>query len=78
MPVFAAHATYDKVQIETIGDVFTLDYRSLARVGLGYKINPFLILYMDYVWTFEETEAGSGVYQPQERFEPKLVLAIKF
>ncbi|RPI00897.1 MAG: hypothetical protein EHM72_07900 [Calditrichaeota bacterium] len=78
VPVFAAHATYDKRQIETIGDVFTLDYRSLARVGLGYKINPFLILYMDYVWTFEETEAGSGVYQPQERFEPKLVLAIRF
>jgi hypothetical protein len=78
VPVLAAHATYDKLQIETIGDVFTLDYRSLARAGLGYKINPYLILYMDYIWTFEETSPGSGVYQPQERFEPKLVLSLKF
>lgn len=78
VPVFAMHATYDKMQIETIGDVFTLDYRSLARAGIGYKINPYLILYMDYIWTFEETAPGSGVFQPQERFEPKLVLALKF
>ncbi len=78
MPVLAAHATYDKIQIETIGDVFTLDSRSLARAGLGYKINPYLILYLDYIWTFEETDPGSGVYRPQERFEPKLVLSMKF
>ncbi|MDZ7346674.1 MAG: hypothetical protein ONA69_07775 [candidate division KSB1 bacterium] len=78
MPVLAMHATYDKIQIETIGDVLTLDNRSLARAGIGYKINPYLILYVDYIWTFEETEPGSGVFQPQERFEPKLVLSVKF
>ena len=78
LPILAMHGTYDKVQIENIGDVLTLDYRSLARAGVGYKINPYLILYLDYIWTFEETSPGSGVYQPQERFEPKLVLALKF
>ena len=78
VPVLAMHATYDKSGINTIGDVFTLDNHSIARVGVGYKINPFLIMYLDYIWTFEETEPGSNVYQPQERFEPKLVLAVKF
>lgn len=78
VPVLAMHATYDKVGINTIGDVFTLDNHSIARVGVGYKINPFLIMYLDYIWTFEETSPGSNQYQPQERFEPKLVLAYKF
>ncbi len=78
IPVLAVHGTYDKVGINTIGDVFTLDNRSIARVGAGYKINPFMIMYLDYIWTFEETFPGSNVFQPQERFEPKLVLVYKF
>jgi hypothetical protein len=78
VPVLAMHATYDKVGIDTFGDVFTLDSQSIARAGVGYKINPFMILYLDYIWTFEETEPGSNVYQPQERFEPKLVLSYRF
>ncbi|MBN1479717.1 hypothetical protein EH223_17550 [candidate division KSB1 bacterium] len=78
IPVLAMHATYDKAGINTVGDVFSLDNRSIARVGVGYKINPFLIMYLDYIWTFEETSPGSKEYRPQERFEPKLVLAYKF
>jgi hypothetical protein len=78
VPVIAMHATYDKVGIDTMGDVFTLDNQSIARAGVGYKINPFMIMYLDYIWTFEETEPGSNVYQPQERFEPKLVLTYRF
>ena len=78
VPVLAVHATYDKIGINNVGDVFTLDNRSMARVGVGYKINPFLIMYLDYIWTFEETTPGSNVYRPQERFEPKLVLAYRF
>jgi len=78
VPVLAVHATYDKIGINTIGDVFTLDNKSIARVGAGYKINPFLIMYLDYIWTFEETTPGSNVFRPQERFEPKLVLVYKF
>jgi len=78
VPTFAAHATYDKIGIETVDDVFTLDNRSVARVGVGYKIRPYLILYMDYIWTFVETEPGSRNYKPQERIEPRLVFAYYF
>lgn len=78
VPAIAAHATYDKIGIETVQDVFTLDNQSVARVGLGYKIKPYLILYVDYIWTFVETEPGSRVYKPQERIEPRLVFAYQF
>ena len=62
IPVIAAHATYDKIGIEQMEDVFTLDNRSVARVGLGYKIKPYLIFYMDYIWTFVEAEPNSHQY----------------
>ena len=78
IPGIAAHATYDKIGVEMISDVFTLDNQSVARVGLGYKIKPYLILYMDYIWTFVEEEPGSRVYKPQERVEPKLVFTYQF
>lgn len=78
IPTIAAHATYDKIRVEEMNDVFTLDNNSVARVGVGYKIKPYLILYMDYIWTFVETEPGSREYKPQERIEPKLVFAYHF
>ncbi len=78
IPGIAAHATYDKIGIEMVKDVFTLDNQSVARVGLGYKIKPYLILYMDYIWTFVEKDPGSRVYMPQERIEPKLVFTYQF
>jgi hypothetical protein len=78
IPILAAHATYDKSNIEKVHDVFTLDSQSVARVGLGYKIKPYLIAYVDYIWTYVETESGSHVYRPQERVEPKLVFSYNF
>lgn len=78
IPWVAAHATYDKIGLENAEDVFTLDNNSVARVGLGYKIKPYLIFYMDYIWTFVETETGSRTYKPQERIEPKVAFVYNF
>lgn len=78
IPMLAAHATYDKIGIDTVEDVFTLDNQSVARVGLGYKVTSYLIVFMDYIWTFVETEPGSREYKPQERVEPKLVFSYEF
>jgi hypothetical protein len=75
IPYIAAEATYDKRGIGTFKDIRTLDYRSLARVGLGYKIKPYLLLYMDYIWTFVWDE-GLGEYKPQERVQPRLALRL--
>jgi hypothetical protein len=78
IPTVAAHAIYDKIGIETLGDVFSLDNRSIMRVGLGYKIKPYLIMYVDYIWTFAEKTPGSKEYETQKRIEPKLVFSYQF
>ena len=52
-------------------DIRTLDSRSVARVGLGYKIKPYLLLYMDYIWTFQWDDE-LNTYKPQERIQPRL------
>jgi len=72
IPIIAAEASYDKWGINSFNDVTTLDYRSVARVGLGYKIKPYLLLYLDYIWNFEWDEANKQ-YKPQERFQPRVV-----
>lgn len=77
IPMVAAHATYDKINIETVEDVFTLDANSVARVGLGYKIKPYLVLYCDYIWSFVLDEEINR-YKPQERIEPRLVFMYNF
>lgn len=71
IPLITAEATYDKRNIGTFKDIRTLDYRSVARVGVGYKVKPYLLLYLDYIWNFVWDE-GIGQFKPQERFQPRL------
>jgi hypothetical protein len=77
VPMFALQATYDKKNIGSFRDIRTLDNRSIARVGIGYKINPFLMLFMDYIWTFSLDEE-TNQYVPQERYAPRLVFNYQF
>lgn len=73
IPLLTADATYDKRGIGSFKDIRTLDFRSVARVGVGYKIKPYLLLYLDYIWTFV-WDAEKGLYKPQERYQPRLAL----
>ncbi len=77
IPLVTFQATYDKKNIGSFKDIRTLDNRSIARLGIGYKIKPFLILFMDYIWTFELDEE-SNQYIPQERYSPRLVFNYEF
>ena len=77
IPFLAVDATYDKRGISTFKDIRTLDYRSVARIGVGYKIKPYLILYMDYIWNYEWDE-DIQQYKPQERFQPRLAFRYHF
>jgi len=77
VPKIAARGMYDDRAIDTFSDAFKMDENSAARVGLGYKIYPFLIFYMDYLWTFRLDEA-TQTYKVQRRFEPQLALAFTF
>lgn len=77
VPKIAAHATYDRRSIETGKDLFKLDDDSVARVGIGYKIKPYLLLFMDYIYTFQFDEEANK-YKAQERFEPKVSFVYNF
>jgi hypothetical protein len=70
IPYIALEATYDKRGIATFKNIFTLDYRSVARIGIGYKIKPWLLFYVDYIWNFIYDE-NEEVYKPSERIQPR-------
>jgi len=77
IPVLAFQATYDKMGIETINDAFTLDDRSIARIGVGYKVKPYLMLFMDYIHTFQFDEAKNK-YKAQKRISPRVAFVYNF
>ncbi len=77
IPKIAAYAYYDRIEIETGRDLFKLDDNSVARLGLGYKIKPYLLFNMDYVYTFQLNE-DTGVWEPQKRFEPRVSFVYRF
>jgi hypothetical protein len=77
VPFIALEATYDKRGIGNFKDVRTLDYRSVARVGIGYKVTPYILLYLDYIWSYQWDEEGQ-MYKPQERFSPRVAFRYAF
>jgi len=71
IPLISAEASYDKIGIDSFKDIGTLDNRSVARVGVGYKVKPYLLVYMDYIWNFVWS-AGQSKYISQERVQPRI------
>jgi hypothetical protein len=77
LPKITARAMYDDREIDTFRDIFKADENSAARVGIGYKVYPYLILYMDYIYTYR-FDVAKNHYVVQRRFEPQLALAVTF
>ncbi|MDZ7317664.1 MAG: hypothetical protein ONB11_00800 [candidate division KSB1 bacterium] len=77
IPVLALQAAYDKTGIETLNDAFTLDDRSIARIGLGYKVKPYLMLFMDYIHSFKY-DAEKNKYKAQKRYSPRIAFVYNF
>jgi len=77
IPVLALQANYDKMGIETLNDAFTLDDRSIARIGVGYKVKPYLMLFMDYIHTFQFDEEQNK-YKAQKRISPRVAFVYNF
>jgi len=77
IPFIAAEAGYDKIGMEHLKDMFTLDERSVAWLGLGYKINAYMMIFVDYIWNFKWDE-NKKRYKTQERFQPRLAFRYHF
>jgi hypothetical protein len=70
LPSIMLLAYYDKTNIDTFKDAATLDIFSQAVAEVGYKAYGFLWVSLRYRWNFIET--APNVYEPQERFEPRV------
>ncbi len=77
IPSISARATYNRTAIDGFADAFRLDERSVARLGIGYKVYPFLIVYLDYIWTFKYDPVAQ-TYSTQKRFEPQIAFVYPF
>lgn len=77
VPKMSLRAAYDRTGIDSFSDAFRLDNRSVARLGLGYKLNPFIVVYMDYIWTYKR-DPVTGEYKTQRRVEPQLAFVYPF
>ena len=72
---FVARAGYDKINISSEKDIFTLDDRSYLFVEFGYKPMPYLVVSMVYNWTFTPVrDADNQIigYEPQKKIEPRV------
>ncbi len=50
---------YIKGGLTTLSDAFVLDDRSLLAARLAYKLNKFLVVGLDYKWTWSKLEDGT-------------------
>jgi len=72
---FLFRAGYDKTDIGSETEIFTLDNRSLFFTEFGYKPYPFLIVSMVYKWTFQPVYGADDTilsYETQKRIEPRV------
>lgn len=56
---FSMHASYIKGGLTDLGDAFTFDERSLAKVRFIYHMNKFLATGVDYYYYWEQKENGN-------------------
>ncbi len=60
--------TYYKGGLTDLSDAIKLDGRSMAQVRAGYKLYPFLIIGMDYRWTW--SVLADGTYEASNYISP--------
>lgn len=70
------HASYIKGNLDDLGDAFTFDDRSLAKVRFIYHMNKFLAAGVDYYWAFTQVEGGQ--YKATKYVMPYFGLSIQF
>ncbi|MEO9871671.1 hypothetical protein [Ekhidna sp.] len=55
---FSFHGNYVKGDLDDLGDAFSFDERSLAKMRFIYHMNKFLATGVDYYWLFTPTAEG--------------------
>jgi hypothetical protein len=78
IPRIELRGYYDKSGIETFEDARTLDTRSVLTAEASYQLNPFMYLTAIYRWYWLEDPNRAGVFNPVERFEPRVTFRYSF
>ena len=69
-------ASYFKGGLDDLGDAFTLDERSVAKVRFIYHLNRFLAAGVDYYWAF--TPRSDGSFKATKYVSPYFGVSIQF
>lgn len=73
---FSLHGSYIKGNLTDLGDAFTFDENSLAKMRLIYHMNSFLAMGLDYYWAF--TPVADGSYEATKYVMPYFGVSIDF
>jgi hypothetical protein len=67
---FIIKAGYDKINLGAHSSIFKVDENSYLYSELGYKLLPYVIVGIDYIWTFTPVRNSNDDiigYEPQKR-----------
>lgn len=73
---FSFHGSYIKGNLSDLGDAFSLDERSLAKLRFIYHMNKFLATGIDYYYAFTQVDDGS--YKVTKTVMPYFGVSISF
>lgn len=78
---FVLRAGYDKINIKSEKDLFTLDDRSYLYTEVGYKPVEYLLVSIVYSWTYTPVRGNDDriiAFEPQKRIEPRVSFIYPF
>jgi len=78
---FVLRAGYDKINIQSEKDLFTLDDRSYLYTEVGYKPVEYLLVSIVYGWTYTPVRGNDDKiisFEPQKRIEPRVSFIYPF
>jgi hypothetical protein len=73
---FSLHGSYIKGGLADLGDAFSFDERSLAKLRVVYHLNKYLATGLDYYWAF--TQVSDGSYKATKYVSPYFGLSVQF
>jgi hypothetical protein len=78
---FVLRAGYDKINIQSEKDMFTLDDRSYLFTEVGYKPVEYILVSIVYCWTYTPIRGSDDKiisFEPQKRIEPRVSFIYPF
>ena len=78
---FVLRVGYDKINIQSEKDIFTLNDRSYLFAEAGYKPVEYLLVSIVYSWTYTPVRGNDDKiisFEPQKRIEPRISFIYPF